>query len=64
MQKISSQINSLPDIDDFFYEKVPTPMLDVIESPTNVKNLSTKVCSFSLFDLHATPAQANLTSIN
>lgn len=41
-KKASSQINSLPDSDDFFHEKVPTPMLDVIESPTNVKNLSTK----------------------
>ncbi|KAF7848056.1 hypothetical protein BT93_L2334 [Corymbia citriodora subsp. variegata] len=41
-KKASSQINSLPDGDDFFYEKVPTPMLDVIESPINVKNLSTK----------------------
>ncbi|XP_030467254.1 probable 1-deoxy-D-xylulose-5-phosphate synthase, chloroplastic isoform X1 [Syzygium oleosum] len=41
-KNVFSQINSLPDDDDFFYEKVPTPMLDVIESPTNVKNLSTK----------------------
>lgn len=41
-KNVSSQINSLPDSDDFFYEKVATPMLDVIESPTNVKNLSTK----------------------
>ncbi|KAI3442128.1 uncharacterized protein J3R85_001441 [Psidium guajava] len=41
-KNLSSQINSLPDSDDFFYEKVATPMLDVIESPTNVKNLSTK----------------------
>ncbi|XP_030534120.1 probable 1-deoxy-D-xylulose-5-phosphate synthase, chloroplastic isoform X7 [Rhodamnia argentea] len=41
-KNVSSQINSLPDSDDFFYEKVATPMLDNIESPTNVKNLSTK----------------------
>ncbi|XP_048132973.1 probable 1-deoxy-D-xylulose-5-phosphate synthase, chloroplastic isoform X2 [Rhodamnia argentea] len=42
-KNVSSQINSLPDSDDFFYEKVATPMLDNIESPTNVKNLSTKL---------------------
>lgn len=64
MQNVFSPINSFPDDDDFFYEKLPTPMLDVIESPTNVKNLSTKVCSFSLFGSHATPAQADLISIN
>ncbi|KAF5461446.1 hypothetical protein F2P56_017547 [Juglans regia] len=34
--------HSLPDTDGFFWEKVPTPLLDVIESPIHLKNLSPK----------------------
>ncbi|KAJ7958740.1 1-deoxy-D-xylulose-5-phosphate synthase [Quillaja saponaria] len=37
-----SQIGSLPDIDDFYWEKVPTPILDVVENPIHLKNLSSK----------------------
>ncbi|GMN45191.1 hypothetical protein TIFTF001_014392 [Ficus carica] len=37
-----SRICSLPDADDFFSEKVPTPILDFVESPINLKNLSSK----------------------
>lgn len=36
------RIYSLPDGDDFFSEKVPTPMLDTIENPMHLKNLSLK----------------------
>ncbi|KAB1204575.1 1-deoxy-D-xylulose-5-phosphate synthase 1, chloroplastic [Morella rubra] len=35
-------IRFLPDIDDFFWEKVPTPILDVVENPIHLKNLSIK----------------------
>ncbi|KAK4586013.1 hypothetical protein RGQ29_023264 [Quercus rubra] len=37
-----SPLGSLPDIDDFFWEKFSTPILDVIENPINLKNLSPK----------------------
>lgn len=37
------RLGSLPDIDDFFWEKVPTPILDVVENPIHLKNLSIKV---------------------
>lgn len=37
------RIYSLPDVDDFFSEKVPTPMLDTVENPMHMKNLSLKV---------------------
>lgn len=43
MQGLISRICSLPDADDFFSEKVPTPILDFVESPINLKNLSSKV---------------------
>ncbi|XP_021989198.1 probable 1-deoxy-D-xylulose-5-phosphate synthase, chloroplastic isoform X2 [Helianthus annuus] len=36
------QICALPDIDDIFSEKTPTPILDTIESPMHLKNLSHK----------------------
>ncbi|EXC01674.1 hypothetical protein L484_002850 [Morus notabilis] len=38
-----SRICSAPDADDFFPEKVSTPILDLVESPINLKNLSSKV---------------------
>ncbi|XP_039066397.1 probable 1-deoxy-D-xylulose-5-phosphate synthase, chloroplastic [Hibiscus syriacus] len=37
-----NRIGSLPDIDDLFWEKVPTPILDVVESPIHLKSLSIK----------------------
>ncbi|KAE8711243.1 1-deoxy-D-xylulose-5-phosphate synthase [Hibiscus syriacus] len=43
-----NRIGSLPDIDDLFWEKVPTPLLDVVESPIHLKSLSIKVCIMSL----------------
>uniref|UniRef100_A0A5B7AF98 1-deoxy-D-xylulose-5-phosphate synthase n=1 Tax=Davidia involucrata TaxID=16924 RepID=A0A5B7AF98_DAVIN len=36
------RICSLPDVGDFFWEKVPTPMLDMVENPMHLKNLSPK----------------------
>lgn len=36
------RICSLPDIGDFCGEKVPTPILDVVENPIHLKNLSSK----------------------
>ncbi|XP_015885918.2 probable 1-deoxy-D-xylulose-5-phosphate synthase, chloroplastic isoform X2 [Ziziphus jujuba] len=35
-----SRLCSLPDTDDFFSEKVPTPILDLVENPIRLKNLS------------------------
>ena len=43
MQGLVSPLGSLPDIDDFFWETVSTPLLDVIENPIHLKNLSAKV---------------------
>ncbi|KAK8697426.1 hypothetical protein V6N13_113576 [Hibiscus sabdariffa] len=37
-----NRLGSLPDIDDLFWEKVPTPILDVVESPVHLKSLSIK----------------------
>ncbi|CAJ2643492.1 unnamed protein product [Trifolium pratense] len=34
------RICARPDIDDFYWEKVPTPILDTVESPLCLKNLS------------------------
>ncbi|KAA0064958.1 hypothetical protein IC582_006215 [Cucumis melo] len=36
------KIHSLPDIDNIFWDKVPTPLLDVIDNPIHLKNLSLK----------------------
>ncbi|KAJ4707942.1 1-deoxy-D-xylulose-5-phosphate synthase [Melia azedarach] len=36
------QIRSLPDIDDFFWEKNSTPLLDAVENPIRLKNLTIK----------------------
>ncbi|KAF3781735.1 putative 1-deoxy-D-xylulose-5-phosphate synthase [Nymphaea thermarum] len=35
-------VNALPEFDDFFWEKAPTPLLDLIETPIQLKNLSLK----------------------
>lgn len=37
-----SRLGSFPDADNFFWEKVPTPILDVVENPIHLKNLSPK----------------------
>ncbi|XP_031488179.1 probable 1-deoxy-D-xylulose-5-phosphate synthase, chloroplastic isoform X2 [Nymphaea colorata] len=34
--------SALPEFDDFFWEKAPTPLLDLIETPIQLKNLSLK----------------------
>ncbi|KAG8636305.1 hypothetical protein MANES_16G118600v8 [Manihot esculenta] len=36
------RIYSVPDLDDIFWEKVPTPILDVVEKPIHLKNLTSK----------------------
>ncbi|KAJ8751763.1 hypothetical protein K2173_025944 [Erythroxylum novogranatense] len=38
----TGRVHALPDIDDIFWEKVPTPILDVIENPMHLKNLTPK----------------------
>ncbi|XP_077211424.1 1-deoxy-D-xylulose 5-phosphate synthase 3 [Tasmannia lanceolata] len=35
-------VAALPDADDFFWEKAPTPILDTVETPIHLKNLSPK----------------------
>ncbi|CAL1388183.1 unnamed protein product [Linum trigynum] len=37
-----SRINAIPDMDDIFWDEVPTPLLDMIENPIHLKNLSLK----------------------
>ena len=44
---------ALPDVDDFFWEKEPTPILDTIDAPIHLKNLSSKVVRAVLFELSA-----------
>uniref|UniRef100_A0A0A9GDH7 Uncharacterized protein n=1 Tax=Arundo donax TaxID=35708 RepID=A0A0A9GDH7_ARUDO len=34
------RLAALPDVDDFFWEKDPTPILDTIDAPIHLKNLS------------------------
>lgn len=34
------RVCSRPDIDDFYWEKVPTPILDTVQNPLCLKNLS------------------------
>lgn len=36
------RVAALPDVDDFFWEKDPTPILDTIDAPIHLKNLSSK----------------------
>ncbi|GAA0175055.1 transferase [Lithospermum erythrorhizon] len=38
----ASQLHVLPDSDDFIWEAVPRPILDTIESPMHLKNLTPK----------------------
>lgn len=37
-----SRICALPDIDDFFWDKDPTPILDLVENPLRLKTLTIK----------------------
>ncbi|XP_058112497.1 probable 1-deoxy-D-xylulose-5-phosphate synthase, chloroplastic [Magnolia sinica] len=37
-----TRVSALPDIDDFFWEKDPTPLLDMVKNPIHLKNLSPK----------------------
>ncbi|XXG45638.1 hypothetical protein AAC387_Pa02g0671 [Persea americana] len=37
-----ARVGALPDLDDFFWEKDPTPMLDMVETPMHLKNMSHK----------------------
>lgn len=39
---LSQRVAALPDVDDFFWEKDPTPILDTIDAPIHLKNLSSK----------------------
>ncbi|KAK3212514.1 hypothetical protein Dsin_017220 [Dipteronia sinensis] len=39
---IVSRICALPDFDDFFWDKNPTPILDAVENPIHLKNLNIK----------------------
>lgn len=36
-------IHSLPEIGEFNADKVPTPILDLVDNPIHLKNLSIKV---------------------
>nr|QSL78011.1 1-deoxy-D-xylulose-5-phosphate synthase like 2 [Nigella sativa] len=41
-KEFGAQVRALPNVGDFFWEKSPTPMLDMIENPMHMKNLSLK----------------------
>lgn len=41
-KRLVGRVNSLPDVGDFFWEKVPTPILDMVEDPIHLKHLSRK----------------------
>ncbi|XP_042418967.1 probable 1-deoxy-D-xylulose-5-phosphate synthase, chloroplastic isoform X1 [Zingiber officinale] len=41
-KSLCSQVGALPDLCDFFWEKDPTPILDMIDTPVHLKNLSHK----------------------
>lgn len=51
MQGLTQRVAALPDVDDFFWEKDPTPILDTIDAPIHLKNLSSKVVRVILFGL-------------
>lgn len=50
-----THICSLPDSGKFFPEEVSTPILDSVENPMLLKNLSIKVSfeAFTYFSMHA-----------
>jgi len=39
---LTQRVAALPNVDDFFWEKDPTPILDTIDEPIHLKNLSSK----------------------
>ncbi|KAM7257745.1 hypothetical protein ACFE04_013486 [Oxalis oulophora] len=41
-KELVGRIYSLPHFDDFYWEKLPTPMLDMVDSPMHLKNLTLK----------------------
>lgn len=41
-KRLVGRVNSLPEMGDFFWEKVPTPILDMVEDPIHLKHLSRK----------------------
>ncbi|BAS96107.1 Os06g0142900 [Oryza sativa Japonica Group] len=41
-RRFNRRVAALPDVDDFFWEKDPTPILDTIDAPIHLKNLSSK----------------------
>ncbi|KAH9760811.1 1-deoxy-D-xylulose-5-phosphate synthase [Citrus sinensis] len=42
ISRINFRICALPDIDDFFWDKEPTPILDLVENPLRLKSLTIK----------------------
>ncbi|XP_006655777.1 probable 1-deoxy-D-xylulose-5-phosphate synthase, chloroplastic isoform X1 [Oryza brachyantha] len=42
LRYFNRRVAALPDVDDFFWEKDPTPILDTIDAPIHLKNLSSK----------------------
>lgn len=49
MQSSCRRLTALPHDGDFFWEKSPTPILDMVDTPVNLKNLSIQV-----FEAHKT----------
>lgn len=43
MQGRAGRTQALTNNSDFFWEEMPTPILDMVENPINMKNLSPKV---------------------
>ncbi|KAK9128920.1 hypothetical protein Syun_017717 [Stephania yunnanensis] len=41
-KRLIVQVSALPDVGDFFWEKAATPILDMVENPKHLKNLSAK----------------------
>ncbi|XP_042407679.1 probable 1-deoxy-D-xylulose-5-phosphate synthase, chloroplastic isoform X1 [Zingiber officinale] len=41
-KSLCSQVAALPDLGEFFWEKDPTPILDMVDTPIQLKNLSCK----------------------
>ncbi|CAN1828183.1 1-deoxy-D-xylulose-5-phosphate synthase 1, chloroplastic [Linum perenne] len=41
-KEFATRVCAIPDIDDMFSEEVPTPILDMVENPIHLKNLTLK----------------------
>ncbi|KAE9586974.1 putative 1-deoxy-D-xylulose-5-phosphate synthase [Lupinus albus] len=50
-KRVIDRICARPDIDDFFWDKVPTPILDMVENPLCLKNLSLKELKQLAFEI-------------